>query len=323
VRGVYQRGSAWYVTAVVNGKRVRKRAGSKSEAMRLRQTLAPDPIVGPSIDEVFRSYLRHLEATAKPESVKCTRNRLRRTMLYFSGSAAGINGETLADFIAARRRQVKPASVNCELIAIRSALHHAVTVGLLERVPVRIRLLRLERRPPTVLTREEFQRLLSFAPHYLRPLLELAWLTALRSGELCTLRWGSVDLQRGVLRVEAEQSKNYSYRDVPLNTRARELLCSIRNGRTDNQLVFASPRGGRWNIEGLAHAVAVVCRKAGLHQPYHTGMHCLRRSSASELLSKGASVNAVRLILGHSNLQTVLRYVHSQDSELRQAVEAL
>ncbi len=51
------------------------------------------------------------------------------------------------------------------------------------------------------------------------------------------------------------------------------------------------------------------------------GWHCARRTFASHLLMAGADVESVRIILGHSDLETTKRYLSVTDKHLNEIVD--
>jgi len=50
--------------------------------------------------------------------------------------------------------------------------------------------------------------------------------------------------------------------------------------------------------------------------------HDLRHTAATRMIEKGANIVAVSKILGHSDIQTTMRYAHPDDT-LKDAVEML
>jgi hypothetical protein len=67
-------------------------------------------------------------------------------------------------------------------------------------------------------------------------------------------------------------------------------------------------------------AFVAACRRAeisGLH------FHDLRNTFSSRLVEKGADIETVRSLLGHSSIAITQRYVHSTDERRRSAVERL
>ena len=67
---------------------------------------------------------------------------------------------------------------------------------------------------------------------YLWPVVELAIETAMRKGELLSLQWSNIDLEKAIALLP--QTKNGSSRWVPLSPRASEMLSSLE--RTDERV---------------------------------------------------------------------------------------
>ena len=76
-------------------------------------------------------------------------------------------------------------------------------------------------------------------------------LTLARREEVCSARWGDIDIEQGTWRIRSEQSKNKQEHQVPLSPQAVDLLQAIGAGQP-NALVFATGEGGRlsnWDRE--------------------------------------------------------------------------
>ena len=51
--------------------------------------------------------------------------------------------------------------------------------------------------------------------------------------------------------------------------------------------------------------------------------HSGRRSLITKLVNKGISINKVKVIAGHNNIQTTMRYVNTDPIELGEIMKAL
>jgi len=67
-------------------------------------------------------------------------------------------------------------------------------------------------------------------------------------------------------------------------------------------------------------AFKAACRRAGI-----SGLtfHGLRHTTGTRLIQKGADIETVRTLLGHSSIAVTQRYVYSTDERRRSAVERL
>ncbi len=130
-------------------------------------------------------------------------------------------------------------------------------------------------------------------------------LTGLRRGEVLELRWGNVDLQRGLLRLSDTKT---GARTVPLNTAAFEVLRQVRagglSGGGDEGHVFASLRTGK--AIALAEPWKRVREIAEIDAS--ATLHTLRHTFASWGVMNGLSLPQVGVLLGHKSTQTTLRY---------------
>lgn len=187
---------------------------------------------------------------------------------------------------------------------------------------------RLPRRLPQVLGEAEVAALLN-GPDPATPLgqrdaalLELLYATGLRVSELVGLTLKQLDLRRGVVRPLGKGSKE---RVVPMVAQASEKIelyltqgrAQLLKGRPSPYL-FVNGRGGKLSRQGFWKILKNYALKQGV-----TGLspHTLRHSMATHLLSRGANLRVIQLLLGHADLATTQIYTHLDAARLKKAHE--
>jgi integrase len=68
----------------------------------------------------------------------------------------------------------------------------------------------------TILARPALRSLLAALPDYLRPILTIGYHTAMRSGEIRDIKWSQVDFLNNVIRLDADQTKGNTARQIPI-----------------------------------------------------------------------------------------------------------
>ncbi len=179
---------------------------------------------------------------------------------------------------------------------------------------------------PRVLSYDEVERLLA-APDVSTDrgmlhgaMLHLMYASGLRVSELCQLRIGDIDLQRGLV---APHGKGGKRRLVPVGEVALDhvsrYLSDVRPrvARPGETALFASPRGGHFTREAFWQMVRRYAVAAGI-VPLPSP-HKLRHSFATHLLRGGADLRAVQAMLGHADLGTTEIYTHVAQDHVRAA----
>jgi integrase/recombinase XerD len=146
-----------------------------------------------------------------------------------------------------------------------------------------------------------------------RAILETLYSTGIRRQELCNLRLGDLDYDRGLVRIE--QGKGHKDRYVPIGNRAvqwiekyllevRPRLCPSLN----EQAIFLNTLGTRMNANRLGSQVHGIIRSAGIGKS--GSCHLFRHTFATLLLENGCDVRYVQEMLGHSKMETTAVYTH-------------
>jgi site-specific recombinase XerD len=148
-----------------------------------------------------------------------------------------------------------------------------------------------------------------------RALLETAYATGMRLGEVTRLLIRDVDSGRMVIRVE--QGKGRKDRYVMLS---QSLLETLREyWRASKPQVYLFPGlGGKKPlcVSAAQKAFHIARNRAGIKK--RVSFHTLRHSFATHLLEDGANVRKIQTLLGHRSLHTTERYTHVAEDYLDQ-----
>ncbi len=176
------------------------------------------------------------------------------------------------------------------------------------------------------------------------PLFHFLVHTGLRRGEALALTWDDVDLEERLVRVRGtlarvngdlrllEPKSAKSRRTIPLSGPAADVLIAVRE-RTEAERnraaqlwvqsghVFVTDIGEPCEPRNALRALSAACRRAGLDG---VGLHTLRHSAASVMLSERVPLNVVSQILGHSGISiTADVYGHIAPDVSRNALDVL
>jgi integrase len=291
----------------------------------------------PSVRDVAERFMReHVDAKRKVSTAKLYRGILDTVVLPALGSRA-VADVTRADVAALHHRQRDtPVHANRTLLVISKLMNMAERWGLRPDGTNPCR--HVERNPEQARQRylapEEFQRLgaaLAAAdrgpvmvpgevePVSLSPLalaaIRLLIFTGARRGEILSLQWGHVDLERGLLSLPTSKT---GFKVITLNAPARAILTALPRV-VGNPYVLPGLRHGQHlvNVNDTWTAVRALARVKDLR------LHDLRHSHASVGAGEGLSLPVIGALLGHSQPATTQRYAHLAASPLRAASELI
>lgn len=152
----------------------------------------------------------------------------------------------------------------------------------------------------------------SVSVHAIRLLLY----TGLRKSEITTLKWSSVDLTNGNLRLL--QTKSGKSRTVILNQLAIDTLEKMKEFRVSDWV--CPGKGPKGHIVSLRNCFVKLVKEAGI-TPIR--LHDLRHVFASICANAGQSLYSIQTLLGHNSSQMTQRYAHLANKELRAATESV
>jgi integrase len=132
----------------------------------------------------------------------------------------------------------------------------------------------------------------------------LAIETAMRQGEILSLRWENIDLRVRIAHLPI--TKNGSKRDVPLSLRAVDALTRLGVGTEGPVFKYTS--------DGFKSAWRTMIKRIGIMDLH---FHDLRHEAVSRLFELGTlDMMEVATISGHKSMQMLKRYTHLKASNL-------
>jgi integrase len=138
-----------------------------------------------------------------------------------------------------------------------------------------------------------------------------------REQEAMHAEWSDVDFIDQIFTVKAKPGwvpKDHEVRELPLPD---HLVVALRKkmATSTNRLIFPTFTG---NMDGhmLRHLKALA-KRAGV--PGDWTLHCFRRTYATLLHRAGTDARTIQKRLGHSSLETTLRYLAGEDARSERA----
>jgi len=289
----------------------------------------------------FRDYVenvwlpsRHLEVS----TLAGYRSYLTKHFLPYFGQRPMVEilPSTVQDWVTlAAASGLSPTSVSKYHVMLHSVFKRAVRDRVIASNPCEgTELPKIPPRKARILTPEEYERLLACIPDRFRVLVMTDIETGLRWGELIALRPRHVNFLHRTISIEqtiVEVSRKYSptgqrmiVKDYPKNNEFRTLRVSdgllqvvarrietLGLGRDD--LLFPSTETAGGNpISRNTFRTRVwlpALRDSGLD--FHVRIHDLRHAHASWLLAGGADLKSVMERMGHSQIMTTQKYLHT------------
>jgi len=220
---------------------------------------------------------------------------------------------------------LRPASVNRALVSVKRYFAWTTAEGMTVRNPAAVvKLVGSEPTAPRQLSDKEEEALVatvtSMGSLRDRTMIVLMLHTGLRAGEICALQQADLTIGRrsGLVRVTGKRNK---YREVPLNTTARQALQEyLPTLTTDAPCLFPSEKTGSMLTE---RAVGyIVQRYVTPARLVDVSPHDLRHRFGYRM-AESVPLHRLAQIMGHDSLDTTMIYVRATAGDLQREVEKI
>jgi integrase len=342
---IYKRGKIYWYSFMWNGEHVQEstkqgnpRVARQMEAAH-RTALAKGEVgirekrkvsLADFLKNEFLPFVDSKFAAAKPHTLRYYQYGAKtlQDSDFASLSLAEITDQQSGQY-AARRPGVSPSTVNCGLRTLRRALSLAYQWGKLDRMP-KITLAKGERQRERVLTEAEIIAYLKACPQPWKDAAIIMLGTAIRPGEVFSLRWERVLLNGsgGLLQV-AEGKSRAARRMLPLVPAVYDALKARHDAQGCPAEGWVFPAGTKsGHLEGGStknqHAAALKAMNDEANNQHTAEVkpfppYCLRHTALTNLAAAGCDAFTLARIAGHSSITITQRYCHPQADAIERA----
>lgn len=315
----------WWVKYYVDGRPIRRscKTAKDTEARRLlkhweghpRTTL---PVMDRlTFEEMMTAVVADQEAQGR-HTVGHTRQHIATLGTHFAGRRViQITRADVDAYVAARLKAgLARGSVGRELAMLRRGFRLAMAAGRLTQAPGVPSLAGGIRKG--FVGEADYRRLHAVLPEAHGDLLTVGFAIGWRIGELLNLTWDHVDVEHGILRLEAGEAKNDEPREVHLAGFPQLWEVFKRRAAAAGGIpwVFWNRRGRPIRYQAFNKAWKAGCRKAGVDYLFHD----LRRTTVRNLEAAGVPRSVATRITGHKSEAVYRRYAITRPEDTRNAL---
>ena len=224
--------------------------------------------------------------------------------------------------------KILPISINRKIATLKSFYKFLLVKGHLQNIPTgRIKPLKVAKKTPQFIEESNLLQLFDnfvfsddFEGTRDRLVMELLYGTGMREAELLTLKDKNIDFQNTQITVLGKGNKQ---RIIPITRslslliadyQAKKIASNFQNITLNNSLIVTDKGETAYPmlIYRIVRKYLDMITTNDKRSP-----HVLRHTFATHLLNKGADLNAIKEILGHSSLSATQIYTHNSLEKLK------
>jgi len=198
------------------------------------------------------------------------------------------------------------------------ALRFAYRMEGMNELPFKLPAIRKRKKLPVVLSKKEMAAIMNIPCLMMhRVLIAVLYGCGLRCGEARNLKVEDIDFDRQVVHIR--QSKGRKDRYVPMGKTLTEILEKyiaiykpanwlFSGVRAKGRYTFFATYEHQYGKRSIQWAIERAGQLAGISK--RLNVHSLRHTYATHLLEDGVSILAIKELLGHSDIQNTMIYLH-------------
>jgi integrase len=333
----------WYVDMRFNGKRYRRKSpidsktGAKAYEISLHnKMIRGEPLFEDTKDDKelnisFKEFARkwfevYVKNNNKPSEIRTKHYILETNLIPFFKETPvhKISNLQIEQYKAKKIAQkLSNKTINNHLTVLLKCLNTAKEWHDID-IQLKIKKLKIAQQQYEFFTKEEAKFVLKNTYGILHEMILVCLKTGVRFGELKGLRWEDINWEtrelnvcRSIYRNSVGSTKGNKSRKIPL---VSDVCSSLGVRRKKAGYIFLDKKNETLKDTTCKYWMTQAYKKIGVKK---IGWHILRHTFASHLAMAGAPIKAIQELLGHSDIQTTMRYAHLTPSTLREAINLL
>jgi len=280
----------------------------------------------------FLSYLQ-FEKRASEHTVISYRNDLEQFNSYLELAFPDLEWKDVDAtvvrtwLITLMEEKVSPRSINRKISALKSFYKYHIKMGVFEtNIMLQVHAPKMRQRLPQFVEEKDMEKLFDtelFADDFEgwrdRTVIELFYATGMRLSELRLLTFSDIDLHNNQVKVLGKRNKE---RIIPFGHSFQHIFNKYVTYYDDhfgehaqNNFVFVNVKGkllAPKNIYNIVRKYLDMITTIEKRSP-----HIIRHTFATHLLNRGADLNTIKELLGHSSLAATQVYTHNSIEKLK------
>ncbi len=280
--------------------------------------------------EQFIQYLQ-FEKRFSPLTVTAYQKDLNQFLVFLALSESElliVTHQQVRSWMVALMDQGNEAkTINRKISSLRSFFKFLQRNDLIKANPMtQVRAPKIPKRLPVFVTEQKMDTLLDggfdfsdgFSGLRDRLIIELLYGTGIRLAELVGLKDEDVDIYGQQIRVLGKRNKQ---RIIPVHSSLAKLIADYKfqklsqNFNNKSKTLIVTDNGRDVYPKFVYRTVRTVLSTVSTHDK--KSPHILRHSFATSLLNRGADLNAIKELLGHSSLAATQVYTHNSVEKLK------